>query len=58
MEIAGLSPSYLNLFLRCFVVDLDDENEDTFRADEAAIRQLPSELRQQPLLTVSDRVFL
>lgn len=50
MEIAGLSPSYLNLFLRCFVVDLDDENEDTFRADEAAIRQLPSELRSSHCL--------
>lgn len=46
----GKSPSYPDLFLRCFVVDLEAENEDTLRADEAAIRQLPSELRSSHCL--------
>lgn len=50
MEIARLSPSHLDLFLRCFVVDLDAENEDKFCADEAAVRHLPSELRSSHCL--------
>lgn len=43
--IARISPSHLDLFLRCFVVDLDAENEDMLRADEAAIGHPPGELR-------------